>query len=342
MKNLIFTLMMICFVYGALGAKRIAFLQAPGMSEPQVGLQQALKDKGYTVDISYTPFDFVALAGYDLVIISRTVQSSVFSDAVTWNSLNVPVVVLSSWCIRDSRMKLILGSVVPTIDGTVVDPNLVTNALPIANGDGTYDGVFNGVTTAGAAFPYVKWFYDFIDYYSSDFVADHNTGKVLAVLPDDAATGAGSVVMARWNPGLEAYPGSGIHANYRTYMNIGADDDNGAKFNFDSYTGASLKLFLNEVAFLMDPTTGVRDLKNESQVKVYPNPSTNGRLTIEMKDSKSKTANIQIYTATGMQVYNKYFEPNGSISINSCLTKGLYLLVVNTDGNKSSQKIVIN
>lgn len=237
---------------GSLTKKRIVFIQEPGMQNPQVGLQNALKDKGYTVDTTYSPFDFTVLAGYDLVIISRTVSSSDFTDSVAWNALNVPVIVLSSWCARSTRLRLFnTTSVVPTLDGSLVATSLITKALPIQKTGGSgYDTVFHNVTTGGAAFPYVKWFYDFIDYYKADFVAE-STGKLLAVFADDATSGAGAVVMARWEPNTTTYKGSGIHANYRTYMNMGADDDNGtvAK-NFDSYTDASLNLFLNEVAFV--------------------------------------------------------------------------------------------
>ncbi len=247
---------------GSVTKKRIAFLQEPGMLSPQLGLQNALKDKGYTVDTlyapfdltisAYAPFDFTVLAGYDLVIISRTVSSSEFKDSVAWNALNVPVIVLSSWCARNTRLRLFnTTSVVPTADGTVVATTLVTKALPIQNTGGSgYDTVFHNVTTGGNAFPYVKWFYDFIDYYKADFVAE-STGKLLAVFADDATAGAGAVIMARWEPNTTTFKGSGIHANYRTYMNMGADDDIGTSAkNFDSYTDASLTLFLNEVAFV--------------------------------------------------------------------------------------------
>ena len=342
MKNFIFTLMMVCFVFGTVNAqKRISFLHDPGVNAEQVGLEQALRDKGYTVDVSYTPFDFTALATYDLIIVSKGISSSDFV-AADWNTVIKPVFVLSTFATRDSRMKLIQGTVVNPADGSLVDPNLITNGVPQANTNGSFDAVFNGVTT-GAAFPYFKRSYNFLDYYLTDWKLDQNSGKPLVVLPDDASVGGGAVIMARWLPGVECYPGAGIHAGWRSFMDIGTDDDaTPTTYNFDNYTPTSLKLFLNEVAFLMDPITGVRDLKNESQVKVYPNPSTDGRLTIKLKDSKIKKFNIQIYTITGMQVYNKYFETTGNISINSGLGKGMYLLVVSSDGNKSAQKIVIN
>jgi len=258
MKKLFFVLMLFCFSYATiLAQKRIAFLQKPGMMHgPQIGLQNALKAEGYIVDTSYAPFDWEALTGYDLVIVSRATSSGQFMDAVSWNALDVPVMVLNSWCVRDPRMRLINADIVATDTGGQVSADLITKVVPIANGDATYDSVFVGVTIGGAAFTYVKWFYDYLNYYVSDFAADMSTGKPLVMLSDSAKTGAGAVMMARWEPGKEAYPGSGIHVNYRTYLNIGADDNSGLYFNMDSYTDASLKLFLNEVAFLLRQKNG--------------------------------------------------------------------------------------
>lgn len=323
--------------------KRIAFLHDPSTPVQQIGLEQALKDKGYTVDVSYTPFDFTTLATYDLIIVSRGVSSSNFTEYLKWNDLKVPIFILSTYAARDSKMRLINGQNVSPADGSTIDKNLITNAVPVANEDGTYDAIFNGVTTDGNAFEYFTWMYCYLDYTLANWAADANNGKPLAVLDNSASQGgAGSVVMARWEPGMEAYPGTGILAGRRSFMNLGTDD-NAPLFNYDNYTASSLKLFMNEVENLTSTSTvGVKNLKTEAKLKVYPNPSLDGRFTIEMKGLKSWTANVQIYTIAGMLVYDKNFDSNRNISINSGLTKGMYLLIVSANGNKSSQKIVIN
>ncbi len=324
-------------------SKHIAFLHNPQVPVMQVGLKEALENKGYTVDVSYTPFDFEALGTYDLIIVSKGISSSDFWDYESWNSLKVPVFVLSTFAARDSRMKLIQGSVVNPADATLIDPNIITSGAPVANSEGLYDPVFEGVTISGASFPFYKGSYNYLNYTITNWEADQNSGKPLVVLPDDASVGGGSVIMARWEPGKEAYSGSGVLAGRRSFMDIGTDDDAGTVFNYDNYVGASLKLFLNEVELLMESSTvGLKDLKAESQLKVYPNPSINGKFTIEMKNSKSLTTNVKIYTVTGMQVYDQTFNSTGNININSGLGKGMYLMVVtNNSKNKLSQKVVI-
>ena len=150
MKKLIFTLLMLCFGYSAMfaqTAKRIAFLTDPTTPAEQVGLEAALRAEGYTVDVSYTPFDTVALAGYDLIIVSRGVSSGDFDQYQTWNRIPKPIFILSTFAVRDSRMRFLNGANVNPSDSTLIDGNKITNAVPIANKDGvTYDSVFNNVS----------------------------------------------------------------------------------------------------------------------------------------------------------------------------------------------------
>ena len=357
MKKIISTLIVLCLFVGVFGQqKKIAFLEYPtwqgSATIGQPGLINALKARGDSVQIINTSlgFDFVALAEFDLVIIGRYESSGAFSQYAEWNALDVPVMCLSSWVVRSKagtsanaadRLKWINSLALKAEKwGGNDDTARVTNALPVANADQTYDSVFIGVTTDGAPFPYVKWFYDYFDVDPSAFGPGLNSGKVLAVLADDAAVGAGKILMVRWAPGTETFEGAGIHADYRTYMNIGADDDTGLNFNMDSYMAQSLKLFLNETNYLMGKlSTSARTVKIEQTVNVYPNPSLDGRFMIAL-GTRSK-ANVKIYSITGTQVYNKSFETSGTVNINSQLEKGMYLLVVEANGIKSTSKIVI-
>ena len=100
---------------------------------------------------------------------------------------------------------------------------------------------------------------------------------------------------------------------------------------------------MNEVAGLMTTinTNVPVSPKSGSALRVWPNPSTNGNFNVELKDSKSQTANIKIYTVIGQQVYNNNFANSGNIIINSGLNRGIYLMVVGSEGKVSTQKVVI-
>ena len=252
MKNRIIMFVLILSVNGSILAQNIAFLQNPSVQSSQDGLIQALRGEGYAVTTLYSPFNFTNLGEFDLVILGRAVSSGDFTDYISWNSLEVPVIVLNSYCLRNTRLKLMnISSVVPTADGSAISSNLITNARPVTLADGTCDPVLRGIASGGVSFGFSKWFYDYVNYRPADFITGANTGKPLAVLAPEASKGAGTILMARWEPGREAYPGSGIHAGYRTFINIGADDSSSpVRYNYDSYTDASLKLFMNEAALL--------------------------------------------------------------------------------------------
>ncbi len=325
--------------------KHIAFLADPGvLMDQQVGVQNELTSAGYTVEVQYTPWDATALNAYDLIVVSKAVSSGDF-QAAFWNDIKTPVIVLSPQAVRSSRMKLLNStSMVSPADGSLIDSLAITNGSPIANIDGTYDNVFSGVTSHGSAFGYYKWMYCYVNYTLDNWAADNNTGKPLVVLANNAVAGARPVLMARWEPGVEAYAGSGILGGRRSYMAIGTDDGSDPqKFNYDNYTDASIKLFMNEVAGLMTTinTNVPVSPKSGSALRVWPNPSTNGNFNVELKDSKSQTANIKIYTVIGQQVYNNNFANSGNIIINSGLNRGIYLMVVGSEGKVSTQKVVI-
>jgi hypothetical protein len=353
MKKLIFTLLMVVMGFSAIFGqtpKRIAFLTDPTNGTPQYGIEAALRGEGYTVDISYTPFDTVALAAYDMILVSRGVSSSDFSSYQTWNRMTTPILILSAYAVRDTKMRFLNGQEVSPADSNLINPNMITNAVALPNKDGvTYDSVFNNVVKNGTQFPFYKGMYCYLDYYLSDFNLDANTGKPLVKINDTATDGAGSLIMVRWEPGVEAYAGTGILHGRRTYLDIGTDDNaTPTHFNMDNYTPLSLTLFKNEVKHLLGfpipkwVVTKVSALKNVDQFKLYPNPATNGKFVIEVKDAYAKSANVQIYTLTGQQVYSRNFNASESMNVNSGLANGMYLLVVNIDGNKTSQKIIIN
>ena len=80
-------------------------------------------------------------------------------------------------------------------------------------------------------------------------------------------------------------------------------------------------------------------LRSEQKVNLYPNPSSDGRFMISL--SSQGKANVKIFSIIGTQVYDKNFETSGNLNINSQLEKGIYLIVVNSNGSKATGKMVI-
>jgi hypothetical protein len=238
-----------------LNGKRIAFLQnrtPTGFQVHQDGLVTRLKNAGYEVtlvDVAVKPIDFASLNTYDLVVISRTVNSSdVISPATApvndWAKLQVPYINLSVWTIRNSRMKLVNSATLGASDNKL-DLLTITKIKPAVE-----DPVFQGVTDKLNPFEFYVGYYEFLD-----DVMDGNSGKVMAVLNDDASKGAGRPVMIRWEANKETYAGSGVtNLAARTFLCIGSDNSpQNPPSNYSNYTMGGLRLFMNEVRHLISP-----------------------------------------------------------------------------------------
>ena len=87
-------------------------------------------------------------------------------------------------------------------------------------------------------------------------------------------------------------------------------------------------------------TIGINEYEKEIDVKIYPNPS-NGLFTLEY-ELRSPNATIEVYDLNGKLMYTSNLKGiNGHHNIDlSTLSKGVYLLKVNTEKASSTQRII--
>ena len=78
---------------------------------------------------------------------------------------------------------------------------------------------------------------------------------------------------------------------------------------------------------------------SEMEFQVYPNP-TSGHLKINFGDEIG-TGTITVINTLGQQVYSQSISNTDKAELNLNLTSGLYFLEINFDGNRSSERIVI-
>jgi hypothetical protein len=98
-------------------------------------------------------------------------------------------------------------------------------------------------------------------------------------------------------------------------------------------------VYYNLMEFDVRGATGLDD-KLERQVNVYPNPAS-GQLFIELNDM-SRNLNVEIYNMTGQLVMNEIFRNTSTIGLDvSGLTKGIYVLKLNTDKETYNTRIII-
>ncbi len=146
-----------------------------------------------------------------------------------------------------------------------------------------------------------------------------------------------------------ALGGTGVNGNKRNYSHSltpfgfgGATPASNIifRFNFSSDSSAALEgAFVDN--FVVTGTLGNVENKFED-FSVSPNPS---RGTVMLSLSATSDVKVSLYDLSGRSIYNKTFN-NNSISFNQelkfdNLSKGVYLLNVESDGKKASKKLII-
>ena len=214
-----------------------------------------LEAAGFDLTLGYPgeggAIDAAELDTFDVVIVGRNISSGDFKLADDWATLEVPVMMLSGYIVRNSRLKYVNTGSVKRETNTAVEDNMtrITKALVADEAD----HAFSGVDITDGKMDYMTWFYDYLSY-GADTFATTNNGTLLASIVDaDTLRANGNVLMARWEPGVETYAGSGITpASYRTYMQIGGDDSSDPKkINYAQYTPASFQVMVNEISWLI-------------------------------------------------------------------------------------------
>lgn len=87
-------------------------------------------------------------------------------------------------------------------------------------------------------------------------------------------------------------------------------------------------------------TNGVENVSEASEVRIYPNPSSDGIYHVDF----GKASNVKVVNTLGMLVYNEKVEPGAetkTVDLTN-LSNGIYFIYV-ADGDKiSKQKVVLN
>ncbi|MBN1924487.1 MAG: T9SS type A sorting domain-containing protein, partial [Prolixibacteraceae bacterium] len=174
----------------------------------------------------------------DLVIMGRSIGSAdVATGKDVWDQITAPVLTMNMWGMRSSRALWTPSASCENLkqedgvffQGTIVAPD---------------DPVFTGITE------------ETFDWWSGNYSAfgpdaegdDVGNGTLLAQTPD------GRMLFARWEAGVEFYPGSGqTPMGERSYIGNGSDD--GGVIAYFNWSETSEMIFWNEVDRMTGRTT---------------------------------------------------------------------------------------
>lgn len=339
-KTLLFALV-ILLISGNAFAKKIAFIDQSTNygANSQSGILTALTTAGYevtTFDLVNTTLgalDFTALGTYDLVVISKACNSTMFQDVAvvaSWAALKVPYISLTPYIIRSNRLNLI-NSAGYTNSTDRADLTTITKAVPLVA-----DPVLTGVTTDLEPFDFVVGYYETVT--TTATTMDGNLGKVILNLNADAVKGAGMPLMIRWEAGATyttSTPSTvGVTAGVtnaagRTFIGLGSDNSTSGQ-NYNNFTTQSLKLFMNEVKRYAPLPSGVNDVKLNNKLV-----SVKGESIQFINDASS----VEVYNSVGAKIIGKNNVVSGSsIYLNNT---GVYVVKVKSQLGVEVQKVIL-
>lgn len=110
-------------------------------------------------------------------------------------------------------------------------------------------------------------------------------------------------------------------------------DNYGYSFAISRYNGNVLKPFAKN-------TSSSNNSNEEFKLKSYPNPSHNGKFTIDLGEQRNNIR-ITVTDNNGRQVYTKQVNSAQTLSFGLNKPKGIYFLQVSFDGGKNNSQLVI-
>ncbi|MCU0440282.1 MAG: T9SS type A sorting domain-containing protein [Raineya sp.] len=134
-----------------------------------------------------------------------------------------------------------------------------------------------------------------------------------------------------------------LPANTTTYTDAGSNLENGVKYIYQIRgTRGSTNATSNgrTIEYRTTETTAFED-EFSREVQLYPNPAQKG-FTIDLKNIQTQKAQTQLYNSLGQVVTEKIIE-NGKIEYNiEGMSKGIYILKIQTDKGTAIKRLVIN
>ena len=103
-------------------------------------------------------------------------------------------------------------------------------------------------------------------------------------------------------------------------------------------TGMNKSMFVDSVSFTYTSTSLSLEDTSLTDLKIYPNPSSNDFLTISSAEQGDKY--VKLFNVSGQMVMNTKLVQDQRLNISS-LTSGFYLVEVSINGRSDTIKLVI-
>jgi hypothetical protein len=312
-KNLLFLILMLLISIVSIHAQNIILVTDEDVtSQPFADL---LATASYTVEIR-TDFgvelsqdQIDELNAADLVLFARNTNSANYNFPDSWNIIESPILMLSSFMTRSTRLKWLNSTEVNEADGidiTVVDE---THAI------------FEGIDLSGGSILVNET----VALHTNN-INDAGNGTILAT-----SVTTGNIVIAEWPLGTEFYEGAGqFAADYRAVFFMGLSYD---------FTESGSALFLNLVNYILNPEVieepSSISSTSANNICIYPSPAINS-LTFE--GNIAQNASIEVVSLSGQVVLSSALI-NNKVDVSN-LNSGVYILKISSNQHVYTSKIV--
>ncbi len=334
MKAKCYFFLALCFLFTHSGllAQESGYILYVSDNNVDSGFVQLLQDEGYDVQLKGSAYSQLltesaqidSAAGAALIILSRNLATADFDasgDAPTqWNGFDVPLISLSAWLMRSTRLQW--------FNSTQVDCN---NDTIVVTSDGLTSPIFEGVETAGT----ISIYDDPDRTQGSDWVniTENGAGNAIVLAEN---VGAEQVAIALFESGQIFYEGTTqTPANDRIFFSAGKSDCGGASepdalYNLNA-TGTTM--FLNLVAQYVLKIGASVEEEMAHRISVYPNPATS-QLSIEGDIVLDR---IEIFDLAGNLIMT--IEGKSTFDI-SGFAQGIYLLKIYSGSDVFSSRFI--
>jgi len=335
MKTKIFLALTMCFMLTFdLLAQQAGYILFVRDNDVDSGFVSLLQGQGFEVAVEGDDYSQMlegaqidSAEGAALIILSRNLITSDFDNGANpgvadqWNGFDVPLINMSAWLARSSRLQWFNSTAVSCSQDTII----VTE-------DGEDSDIFDDIEIDGAIS-----FYDNADgTQGSDWIDNSadpagNNGTIIATSQD-----GNNVAIAIWESGSNFYEGTEqTPADDRIFFAAGKSDcgsavEPDALFNLNE-TGTAM--FLNLVTmYVLQPGAAVNN-DIAAKIKVIPNPADN-MLTI---DGITSYDAVEIYSLNGSLI--KSFSNSDILDI-SGFAKGLYMIKIKAGTDVYTSKFI--
>lgn len=108
----------------------------------------------------------------------------------------------------------------------------------------------------------------------------------------------------------------------------------------DGIFDSSVMFLTNSFKSIPSTPTGILETEKESNLSIYPNPTSTSIVRIDVKNDKVQA--LELYSYQGKHIDNIQFDKNtNTIQLNNT-AKGIYFLHITTDNGKTVKKLVID